>query len=110
MADQKQNQVFTQEDIDKNKNYAALAYIIFFIPLLAAKDSAFGKFHTNQGLVLLIGAIIVQIRYIIPIIGWILAPILSIVIFIFAIMGIINGINGKAQPLPVIGGINLINK
>ena len=77
MADQKQNQVFTQEDIDKNKTYAALVYIIFFIPLLAAKDSAFGKFHVNQGLVLLIGAIIVQILYIIPIIVWILAMILK---------------------------------
>ena len=36
-----------------------LGMLIFFIPILAAKDSAFGKFHANQGLVLLIGAIIV---------------------------------------------------
>ena len=109
MTDQK-NQVFTQEDIDKNKTYAALAYLIFFIPLLAAKDSAFGKFHANQGLVLLIVAIISQLLYIIPIIGWIAAPILGIAVFVFAIMGIINAINGNAKELPLIGGINLINK
>ena len=41
--------VISSKDIEKNKIMAVLAYIIFLIPLLAAKDSPFAKFHTNQG-------------------------------------------------------------
>jgi hypothetical protein len=33
-----------------NKVMAILAYIIFFIPLLAARDSHFAMYHANQGL------------------------------------------------------------
>ncbi len=36
---------------------AVLAYIIFLIPLLAAKDSKFARYHTNQGLVLFLAAL-----------------------------------------------------
>ena len=39
------------KDIEDNKVIAALAYIIFFLPLIVAKDSEFGKFHANQGLI-----------------------------------------------------------
>ena len=49
---------FDAADIEKNKLMAVLAYIIFLIPLLAAKDSPFAKYHTNQGLVLFLAAII----------------------------------------------------
>ncbi len=38
------------EDVEKNKAMAILAYIIFFIPLLAAKESKFAMYHANQGL------------------------------------------------------------
>ena len=115
MADQ-QKQVFTQEDIDKNKVYAALAYlgILFFIPLVVAKESAYGKFHANQGLVLFLAAIIVGIinfvLAFIPIVGGIIGFVLSLAIFAFMIIGIVNAVNGKATPLPLIGGLNLINK
>ncbi|NLA78908.1 MAG: hypothetical protein GX845_05135, partial [Erysipelothrix sp.] len=43
-------EMFTQEDIEKNKTMAGLAYLIFFLPLVAAPESKFGKFHANQGL------------------------------------------------------------
>ena len=45
---------YSFEDIEKNKVVAALAYIIFFLPLMVCPESPFGKFHANQGLVLLI--------------------------------------------------------
>lgn len=44
---------FESDDIEK-KVVAAFAYLIFFIPLLAAPDSKFAKFHANQGFWLLI--------------------------------------------------------
>ncbi len=104
------NQVYTQEDVQKNKVIAALAYLIFFLPLITANDSAFGKFHANQGLILLISFFVVNIIYIIPILGWIAAPLLSLALIIIGIMGAVSAYNGKAEEMPVIGQFNLINK
>ncbi|MGB4588804.1 MAG: hypothetical protein WBI17_06145 [Clostridiaceae bacterium] len=102
---------FTDDDIFKNKTMAALAYIIFFIPLIAVPESKFGKFHANQGLILLITGIVgTFVLGLIPILGWILLPIFSLAIFVIGVIAIVNTLNGKAQKLPFIGNINLINK
>lgn len=102
---------FTDDDILKNKTVSALAYIIFFIPLIAAPNSKFGKFHANQGLVLTIAAIAGSIILgFIPILGWILIPVFDLAIFIIAVLALVNTLNGYAKKLPLIGGINLINK
>lgn len=97
-------------DAERNKGMAILAYIIFFIPLLAAKDSKFAMYHANQGLVLFLSAVAVNvIGGIIPIIGWLLIlPIGNLVLLIFAIMGIINAAKGEEKPLPVIGGFKIL--
>jgi uncharacterized membrane protein len=101
--------MFTQEDIEKNKTMAGLAYLIFFLPLVAAPESKFGKFHANQGLILLIfGVVGSGILAIIPILGWILLPVFSIFTIVLGIMGLVNGFGGKAKRLPVIGGFDII--
>ena len=104
-----QEETFTQEDIDKNKTIAGLAYIIFFLPLIACPDSRYGRFHANQALILFIvglaGSIILSF---IPIIGWILMPFFSLAVFIFAIIGLINGFGGKAKDLPLMGKIRIL--
>ena len=46
--------------------------------------------------------------WIIPILGWIIAPILSIVITVLAVIGIINAVNGKAKELPIIGKYKIL--
>lgn len=101
--------VFEQEDIEKNKVMAGLAYIIFFLPLLACPDSKFAKYHANQGLLLLIvsfaGSIILSL---IPIIGWLLLPIFTVVVLVFAIIGLINGLGGKSKQLPIIGKYKIL--
>lgn len=99
---------YDSEDIEKNKVMGLLAYILFLIPLLAAKNSRFARFHTNQGLVLFIVAIISSVIAIIPLIGWIIAAIMSIVVAVLAIIGIINALNGKAKELPVIGKYRIL--
>lgn len=89
-------------DIEENKIFAILAYIgiLWLVGLLAAKDSKFARFHVNQGIVLFIAALL----SVIPIIGWIW----SMVVFVFAIIGIVNAATGKAKELPLIGGIKII--
>lgn len=116
-----------EKDAEDNKMMGVIAYILFFIPLLAGpKDSKFVKYHTNQGLVLFIvtiawviierilSSILVAIFFRIPFV-WALISIilwvLSLVTYVFAalaIIGIINAANGTKKPLPVIGGIEIL--
>lgn len=96
---------------DKNTNiYAALAYILFFIPLIVDKDSGYGKFHANQGLnLLLLGIAVSVLGALIPFIGWfIISPIGGLLVLVLAIMGIINALNGEEKELPVIGKYRLL--
>lgn len=109
MSEQKNNTVFTAEDIEKNKVISGLAYIIFFLPLIVCSESPFGRFHSNQALVLFITGVVGSIVLgIVPVIGWILLPFFSIAVFILGIMGLINGLNGKAKELPLIGKYTII--
>jgi len=101
--------VYEDADIEKNKTMAALAYLLFFLPLIVCPDSAFGKFHANQGLLLLIvsiaGSIILGI---IPVIGWLLLPLFSLAVLALAIIGIMGAVKGAAKDLPVIGKYRII--
>lgn len=109
VTNQPEDQTFTAEDIEKNKVIAGLAYLIFFLPLLACPDSKYGRFHANQALILAItsiaGSIILSI---IPVIGWILIPFFAIFVMILAILGLINGFGGKAKQLPLIGKYTIL--
>jgi uncharacterized membrane protein len=111
---------------DNTKTMSVIAYIMFFVPLLAGahKTSEAVKFHTNQGTVLFIAAGIYGVVY------SILAGVLGVVlmweapgaaVFLIAllgipylgflalwIIGIVNAAQGRQQPLPLIGKIIII--
>lgn len=89
-----------QKDIEENKVLAAISYIwlVSLIVLLVKKDSKFAQFHAKQGLVLAILSIIFAF---IPFVGWIL----NLVIFVAAIIGIIQAASGKYWKLPLLGGL-----
>ena len=112
---------FDQNDINTNKGMAILAYFgpLVFIPMFAAKQSKFARYHSNQGLLLLIVSILYGIAYsilssIILAISWRLyfivsiIGLVSIVITILAIIGIINAATGKAKELPLIGKFKIL--
>ena len=108
---------FDPNDIQQNKVMAILAYLswLVLIPLLAAKESKFARYHCNQGIVLAIAEIIAWvicgILSNIPYIGWIFVVLnsrISLVCLVFAVIGIINAANGKAKELPVIGKFNIL--
>jgi uncharacterized membrane protein len=88
------------QDIQENKILALLSYIsvLFLIPLLAKKDSKFCQFHAKQGLVLFLVSLIGMI----PIVGWLIAPLLGLVIFIISIIGIIKVLQGEYWKIPVV--------
>jgi uncharacterized membrane protein len=88
----------------KNIGMAIVANILFFIPLLTdAKNDPFVKYHVKQGLVLFIGWIVTAIVGYIPVIGWILAPLMSLALLILLIIGIMNAAKGEQKELPFIG-------
>lgn len=95
-----------------------LAYlgILVLIPIFAAKESPFARYHANQGLTLciievawgivsaILSAIFVAVYVpgiltVLSIIGWLL----SIGFLALAIIGIVNVCNKQMKPLPVIG-------
>ncbi len=92
---------------NKNTAMAVIAYILFFIPLLTgdAKKDAFVKYHTKQGLVLFLVAVLNNmIGWVVPFYLWYtISWILSLGTLVLLIIGIVNAVNGKQQPLPVIG-------
>jgi len=119
----------SSRDAKNNKGMAILAYIIFFIPLLAGahKKSRFVKYHANQGLVLFLFYLVYCI-----VIGIVTSIIVSAVIYstaywgtlgailgllwllyliplIWCIIGIVNAAQGKCKPLPIIGGITILS-
>ena len=92
---------------NKNIAMAVIAYILFFVPLLTgdAKKDPFVKYHVKQGLVLFLLAVLINIiGRILPFyFWWSISWIFSIGILVLLILGIINAVNGKQEPLPVIG-------
>ena len=104
-AAQNMEEVETKEESKETNAIALFSYlgILLVIPLLVAKDDPFVKFHVKQGLVLLIAFILVGVFTVVPIIGWILGPLASIALLIFAIIGIVNVLKGEEKELPIIG-------
>jgi uncharacterized membrane protein len=104
-------------DVEKNKIFAVLAYLglLFLVPLLAAPQSKFARYHTNQGVVLFLATIIALvgsgILSIIPVVGCV-AMVVSLGVcagsFVLMILGIINAAGGQCKPLPLIGQYKLI--
>lgn len=108
---------YDAQDIRNNKAMAILAYLswLVLIPLFAARESKFARFHCNQGIVLavaeIIAVIVLSILDGLPLIGWIFSiagSLLGLVCFLFAVLGIINAANGKAKELPIIGKFKIL--
>jgi uncharacterized membrane protein len=90
-----------------NKNVAmgVLAYLgpLVIVSYLVAKDDPFVKFHIKQGLVLLvldvavwfIGSFTWRLWFIL---GWV-----NFAIAILVIIGIVKVVQGKQEPLPLVG-------
>lgn len=101
------------QDVQANKVMAILAYfgILVLVPLFAAKESPFARFHANQGLILLIAGFVIYLvsmvlTFVSPFFG--IISLLNIVILVFAIIGIINAAKGEMKELPLVGKFRII--
>ena len=98
-------------DAEQNKVMGILAYlgILFIVPLVAAKDSPFAKYHANQGLVLFLFGLAIGVLWAIPVLNLIVGPIGGLAHIVLAIIGITNAAKGEMKPLPLIGGIKILS-
>ena len=116
--------IFTTEDVNQNKVYGILAYfgILVLVPILAAKDSLYARFHANQGLILLISQFALNIvgriirvalkvatfGLINDVVNTIVSVAISAITIAYLAIGIINACSGEAKRLPIIGGFTLL--
>lgn len=98
-----------KEIVMSKKVTGVLAYIgiIFWLIAFLAGDKEGAKFHLNQGLVLAIANIALNILAMIPVVN-IVACIASIVMFVFMIMGIVSAVKEEEKPLPLIGKFQIL--
>jgi uncharacterized membrane protein len=92
----------TNQDI---KIIAAIGYfwILCLLPLLAKRDSEFAQHHGKQGLVLTICSFILWLVAWIPVIGWVVGFLGTIVLIVFSVLGILHALQGKYWEMPYLG-------
>ena len=109
---------YSQQDIDQNKIMGILSYfgILVLIPIFAAKESPFARFHANQGLVLLVGMATSLVGMLFGLIHidvltvlWnIVSWLIRVAMFALMILGIVNAASGKAKELPLVGNFRIL--
>lgn len=107
MVKKKEGKKISNSRIENEKLCAILSYLLVGIIWWFAdenmKKSEFAKFHVKQGIILFILNIIFWFVASIPIMGWIVSPILWIILLILIVIGMINAGNGLEKKLPIIG-------
>ena len=88
---------------------SALAYILFFLPLIFCRKEPFALYHANQALLLTILMLILYLAFaFFPSVRVIALPIVVIFHVLGIFFGVYNSAHGRARALPVIGKLELI--
>jgi len=92
---------------ENEKLCAFLSYLylglIWYLVDEKIRKSNFVKYHVKQGLLLLITNLVLGAIMGIPIIGWLAAPLVSLIILGYMIIGILNVFFNRQKELPLIG-------
>ena len=99
---------FSNDNVVEGKEIAIIAYLTIIgliIAFIMNKDKHydFASYHIKQVLGLAVIGLIVFVIGQIPILGWIISILVFIPLLIIWIMGLMNAINGKKKPIPLIG-------
>lgn len=112
-----ETQLFDPIDMQTNKAVGILASIpiLFWLPLVACRDSQYGRFCANQGLIFFVMGIVLnviqaiagKVLWYVPLIGHILPKLLGCVcgileLAVFLLL-LISACQGKAKRIPLIG-------
>jgi len=116
---------YTANDIQTGKGMSVLSYLglLWLIPFFVntRRNNPYVRFHMNQGLILLIISLIIQVigavvcavldffwlGFISSIVG-VAVDFVQFIIFVFEILGIVNVLKNTAKELPFIGFIQIL--
>lgn len=103
-----ENQEKTVVQTSDNKNIAIIAYITIIGLIIAyvmnnEKKDAFASFHIKQSTGLALTGLALGMIGMIPILGWIINILGIFVLLYMWIVGIMNAVNGKESPVPILG-------
>lgn len=98
----------------EHRFWAAVAYILFFVPLLVedVRKSPFVKFHIRQGLGLFIsffvlrlvsGFLFFSLFFVMGFMAGLVHLVAGIAMIVVLIMGIVGAAKGEKKKLPIIG-------
>ncbi|CAM3619241.1 hypothetical protein MALU111345_14525 [Marinicrinis lubricantis] len=95
---------------NQEKIVAVLAYLLFFLPLMMQRTSAYALFHANQGLIFLLMVLSVNvIGTFIPVLGWLFVlPFGNLLLLVYLCFGWYHAVKGETRPLPGIGHYQLL--
>lgn len=92
----------------EGKNMAIIAYITIIGLIIAFvmnndKKNAFASYHIKQSLGLALTGLALGMIGMIPILGWIINIIGIFVLLYMWVTGLVNAVNGKEAPVPILG-------
>jgi uncharacterized membrane protein len=99
----------TQTSVEvEGKNIAIIAHLTIIGLIIAFvmnndKKVPFASYHIRQVLGLAITGFALAIVNVVPILGWIVSILGAFVLLYMWIMGLINAINAKEKPMPILG-------
>jgi uncharacterized membrane protein len=102
------NQTSATEDNDTLMGILSYLGPLVIIPLLTAKDRPFVQYHARQGSVLFGLELVLYVVTSMLMFGLMLLPLISLLqlgALIFTILGIVNVVQKRQVPLPIIGGL-----
>ena len=100
----------TQNNIAEGKSTATIAYLTL-IGLIVAfvqngeKKNTFASYHIRQSVGLMCTGFALALVNIIPFLGWMISILGVIGLMVLWIMGLLNAINGKEKPIPLLGNL-----
>jgi fumarate reductase subunit D len=94
-----------EKHISENHILAALSYLwlLFLIPLLTKKEDPYCQFHAKQGLVLFLFSLLIVVIGVLPVLGWLVSFFGWLFVSILSIVGFIYALMGKEWEMPVLG-------
>ena len=92
----------------QDKTIAIVAYLtiiglVVALVLNNEKRDLFAKYHIRQSLGLVLTSLALSLINVIPILGWIVSMIGAFVLLYMWVMGLLNAINGREKPVPILG-------
>lgn len=92
----------------QDKTIAIVAYLtviglVVALVLNNEKKDLFAKYHIRQSLGLVLTSIALSLINVIPLLGWIVSIIGAFVLLYMWVMGLLNAINGRERPVPILG-------